>query len=191
MNIRVNYISFFCALAVLLSINCKKEWGTEITEIYPPVDGPSFITLFEDGYYSISIDMHPNTMKFGSEVSVNVELSRYDGMNVNLDLYCKWDIIVEGYHRIRISPSRSIYTNINILHPTINGSLRTKGNKLYSVIVKTSDNITKNLFTSDQLLADAVDYFNKLTVTFNLGFENPDRSVKYFYKETLEIPIYY
>ena len=79
MNIRVNYISVFCALALLVSVNCKKEWGTEITEIYPPVDGPSFITLFEGGYYSISIDMHPNTMKFGSEVSVNVELSRYDG----------------------------------------------------------------------------------------------------------------
>ena len=180
--------NFKCIFLILLLFNfCQKDWGTQRTDIYTSLEGPSYSAYFLAEYYNIELCADSDSMKIGESVNITANVSRNDRNNFGVDLYYKWyveDRYVEAFGMW--------YYNINyIFSPRLNGKLIEEGFNINSVEFTTSTDIAFRIYRTTQSVSDIVRRTDFLFVKLYLGFKNLDGLIKYFCDRSIKIHVYY
>ena len=78
------------SLILFLFNYCQKDWGTQRTDIYTSLDGPSYSGFFLAEFYDVNFILDPDALKIGRSINISADVKRNDNRNINVELFYRW-----------------------------------------------------------------------------------------------------
>lgn len=185
----MRYIKFAGVIIFTLVFvsGCRKDWGNAKGDIYSPLDGPPEDVKYDPNNYEISFDINPSPMKIDREAVLSVNVSRKDKKDIDFNIYYDWTIVNDASYY-----SGSYYFSLEVsFHPRINNVLNVQGYSIKSVTVSASVTDALVFFGSTEAVRSAVSEIGMLLINLQLGYENNNNEIEFFYSSQASIPVYY
>ncbi|MFC1724850.1 hypothetical protein ACFL4T_04420 [candidate division KSB1 bacterium] len=179
-------LTLFSIFVALLFFNCKKDWGSQATEIYTEVDAPHTAVQIDPQQISIDFSCSPESMVIGSGVWIDVEVSRNDGGAIDFEIFYRWKTGNPSYYNIM-----NTIVFFSIFNPLFNNSSSLLGFEIFRVYATMTDINALQMFGSGEKISEIIAGIGNLIIKLDLGYKDTNGSIKYFASEELLIPLYY